>query len=461
MDQPNRTWISNSELNLRLKQLLMTIRKSPKWQNEEFRSIVDELELKLRIGSEHLPSDYQEAVQESLEYCDLLGMGRLMETLGLPRPPTFDINSDYDSNVNRTPRSESAEPVEKMILQERKIVFCGLRLGFPMGLSSSVLTASAQWIAYYASKGFDLITYKTVRHRYAPPHPMPQWVPLSPCPQFGREDLLSGRPVIRARKLSWLSERQRQTTANSFGIPSQAPEIWKKDVARAKATLNGYQALAVSVYGEENTSEFREVCDAYAQTAIHAVDAGADLIEVNLSSPNVRDYSGRRVEYYSDPDRSLEIIRVIANRMEDKGLKVPILAKIGYLPEEELLNFLKVVGPELDGISAINTLPMPIENEDKNNCFPPTAHGASRLIAGVSGDGVRSLAQEAISTIVKWRRQNRPSLGVIAIGGVMTPKDFVTYLRIGADVVQCCTGAWLNDGLAIECRNFLHSPIRN
>src|SRR6186713_2938481 len=77
------------------------------------------------------------------------------------------------------------------------------------------------------------------------------------------------------------------TWAVSLGLPSADPAEWRSDVTRARAKLHPHQILIVSVVGTPvPDGDPEQLAGDYALAARWAAEAGADVVEVHLSSPN-------------------------------------------------------------------------------------------------------------------------------------------------------------------------------
>jgi dihydroorotate dehydrogenase (NAD+) catalytic subunit len=233
--------------------------------------------------------------------------------------------------------------------------------------------------------------------------------------------------------------------ANSFGIPSLAPDAWKEDVRRARTIVKeGHQVLIVSVFASMTDSEEAIIQD-FIETAVAAKEAGADIIEANYSCPNVPN-EGDRGDLFKDAERSARVSRAIRDAIHP----TPFFVKIGYLPESELREFVNRNANFIDGIVAINAMSERVMRRDETPTFP------ERNKAGISGWSIKSKANEVAHNLVElqkdiYRAYNK-RLTLLSIGGVITKQDFDDRLATGVDGVESCTGAYLNPYLGLEIR---------
>ena len=104
--------------------------------------------------------------------------------------------------------------------------------------------------------GYSIFTYKTIRSKAVPAHPVPNicYVPTEHSLLFDKTDhTFHGTPV---RPTSGFG------LANSFGNACPHPEEVQADIAAARNALSDQQLLIVSVYGSGETEQ--EICDDYA-----------------------------------------------------------------------------------------------------------------------------------------------------------------------------------------------------
>ena len=135
---------------------------------------------------------------------------------------TYDIHQTYQYNYDRGPMFES-EPVRSSAF--RRSDFLGLKVRSRIGIAAGVLLNS-KWILGYAKRGFDILTYKTVRSSHRSCYPLPNWV-------FVDDPTGDDGPVYVNEKPK--GDPRLWSSAVCFGMPSMAPEIWREDIARAKA----------------------------------------------------------------------------------------------------------------------------------------------------------------------------------------------------------------------------------
>lgn len=358
---------------------------------------------------------------------------------GLP-PVSYRLTDDVDLERN-PPGCEL--PLPHVTLQKRPTKIAGYDVDFPLGLPASVIAANASYLKFYAQRGFDILTYKTVRSRSQQPHVHPQWAFLdSVQAQLSQEVALTGSYQMVGRLgHSFPTDRACTSMANSFGIPSLAPKWWMEDVAAAKShMIRGSQVLIVSVMATVGEDSAEAIQKDFVLTSKMATEAGADIIELNFSCPNTKERSGDIYHYPADAGEIAKLVKA--------DTKLPVFVKIGFLPEPKLREFVKVVSPSIDGVVAINTVSLPVKDQRGVDLFP------GRAKAGVSGWAIQKIAHESARNLVKIRDDlgRRDTLDVLGLGGVLTPDDFWEMLGTGVTAVETCTGAFLDPLLGFKIR---------
>ncbi len=408
----------------------LSFEKLEQWRRGESFCLPREESMLLGFGFQHRAFDLLEALATAMPTFDLTGKNQTDE-YDLFAPPL---------GFNHLPPD-----VE---LFDRSTTIAGLPVAYPFGISASILTRNSDCIAFYARRGFDILTYKTVRSKKHEMHPHPNWVFLN-----SHQDI-DIRPPFDAPVIAgldyWPDEPSTASMANSFGTPSQDPSAWQADVERAKHLLHKGQILIVSVTSTppSGDKQINTLIDDFVSTALMAKDAGADIVEANYSCPNTpNEVAG---QLFQDPELSGRVTQALKIALG----QTPLLVKIGYLPMQELKKFVNYNSKYADGYVAINSITMPVSSSSGDEVFP------KRRRAGISGALIRPWAMEVLRNLVTIRAQMKMEFTIIGVGGVGSSGDVNEYLNLGIDGVQSCTAAFLNPHLAIEVRQLLADRIR-
>lgn len=374
--------------------------------------------------------------------------GRLQNFLSeaeLPHP-LYNFLASFDENYagpwDRVPRErEAVTPIRWRLL--------GLPVRFPVGVPASGLTANTRWVDYFARRGFNILTYKTVRSLEFKPHKYPHWVFIEDIEPWN--DLTQVGPV-HGHVETWPKSLHEFSTANSFGVPSPKPKVWQRDVEESLSRLVEGQLLIVSVMGSAEEHEGAAMVQDFVDVARMAESTGARAIELNLSCPNtVRAdaSSGMSPPLCADPNATREIVEAVKGSL---SADTRLVAKLGYVEEATLQALVGLIGGVVDGISGINTMQVAVTDPTSEApIFVGTAKDPERVrpAAGVSGSAIRPLGVKFVSNLARLRAEFGHSFSIIGMGGVMGPEDVQEYRNAGAEAVQTATGASLNPHLPL------------
>jgi dihydroorotate dehydrogenase len=305
--------------------------------------------------------------------------------------------------------------------------FCGLPVASPLGVPAGPLL-NGRWVRYYASLGFDVLTYKTVRSVERACYPLPNLQPIQ-CGQLrGGETSL---PITKSMQGSW---------AVSFGMPSQSPNVWRADIEQTRKHLDRHQLLSVSVVGTVQPDwSTEQLADDYAQCAAWAVESGADCIEANLSCPNVATCDG---QLYHHPEDSA----CVAERIRAAIGGRPLILKVGHIPEtRQATDLLRQVAPHATAIAVTNSIATTVMDDRGKLLFG----GERRGICGAATFEA-SVAQTAMLHDIIQRE--KLELQLVGVGGVRDRSHVEAYLAAGAHAVQIATAAMLDPLVAIKIR---------
>ena len=345
-------------------------------------------------------------------------------------PLAYDTELSWEENCLRGPRLLTAQPA---ISQEPMKQFLGLPVCTRIGIAAGLLP-NRQWILPYAALGFGILTYKTVRSAARPSYPVPNWV-------FVDEATTPDGPVTVRDGLP--EDLSQATSAVCFGMPSPPPEVWREDVRQTRNDLPTGHPLIVSVVGTPGAHPSLEALAAdFAQCAAWANEAGADIIEANLSCPNVCSSEGT---LYLDNTAS----HTVATRIRNAIGRTPLLLKVGLWGNRPraMDRFLQTIDGVADGITLVNAISRPVLRPDGTPVFGDTYRTAGVIGRSLHGPSVRAVQEvrNAIETL-------KLSLQIAAVGGVATPADFGDFFGAGADAVLCGSSPAYLPRLAIEAR---------
>jgi dihydroorotate dehydrogenase len=363
-----------------------------------------------------------------------------------PPPLLWDFQKSYGENIGLDP---GIPPRLSAPFRNHSIPFLGYSLNSRFGASASVITSTSQRIRFLFESHVDVVTYKTVRSDSYKSHPWPNiFFCAEDAPLLKPE---GGMPLVRVGE-SPENFRPSFGMMNRFGMPSPPREVWQADFRAAQALAKRGQLLILSVVGTANRNDAEAVLiKDFVKVVEYALAAGADVIEINLSCPNC---SGMEGELY----RNVALVERICKAIRTVIGNAKILLKIGYLRDTDLHDFVERTAPYVHGYSAINTVPIEGYREGQNG--PEPAYGKPKLKAGLSGPPIFRCGLSCVQGLARIRSELKiNNIGIIGIGGAMTPPDVQRYIDSGADVVQCTSALFVDSLFGIRVRTFLDSQL--
>lgn len=311
--------------------------------------------------------------------------------------------------------------------------FFGTPVYSPFGIAAGPLPTTP-FIKSALDKGFDVVTLKSVRTDIFPLNKFPQVRPVVIAGDLD-PSTETGIPVADSYK-------DRLAVANSFGIPSVMPKEWQPTMREAFTLPAEGQALLVAFQGTARGKGKEDFVQDHVKGVKLIRETGAKVIEINLSCPN----EGESVLACFDTDITERIVKAV--RKANPDLK--LIIKLAYFADhKQLKELVKRVGGMLDGISAINTIPAPVVDENGEEAFP------GRPKAGISGAPIKWAGLEMTRLLKQFREELGYDYKIVSMGGVLSAKDFHEYLEAGADIIMSVTGAMWNPELAAEVKKSL------
>jgi len=343
--------------------------------------------------------------------------------------PAYSIARSYDWNFLNAPTDLREVEVQDC---PGNWDFCGMPVRSPLGIPAGPLLNS-RWILYYAARGFDVLTYKTVRSVYRACYEPPNLLPVDSGQLSGESDC-----VVRSENSfpirSW---------AISFGMPSKSPVTWQADIEAARRDLPVGKVLVVSVVASpEPESSIETIADDFAQCARWASQSGAHVIEANLSCPNVCTQEG---QLYTDP-AAAELVSASIRR--EIGT-LPLILKIGlFSNSDEAEAFVQATEDYTTALSTTNSISAKVL--DGNGV--PLFGGRTR---GIGGNCIKKRCQIELELLHRILDRRKSTLRLIGVGGLSSATDVRERLSGGAHHVQLATAAMLDPLIGARIRNDL------
>jgi dihydroorotate dehydrogenase (NAD+) catalytic subunit len=209
----------------------------------------------------------------------------------------------------------------------------------------------------------------------------------------------------------------------------------------------GLENVGVHAFIEEKLPYLRELdtriianisgfsVDEFAEmTDLLCAAGGVDLIEANLSCPNIK-HGG--IAFGSDPKMMAEITQAVAARSS-----VPVIVKLS--PNVTNLAAMAKVAEAngADAVSLVNTfLALAIDVERRRPVL-------GNVTGGLSGPAIRPIAVRMV-----WQVAQAVKIPVIGMGGIMTTRDALEFLIAGATAIAVGTACFVNPEAPLEIRD--------
>lgn len=350
--------------------------------------------------------------------------------------PFYDPARTYLENFEQGPFSLFAEPAVYEQAGDPQHKFLGHEVYLPLGIAAGPLL-NGRFVKAALDKGFDIPVYKTVRTRKYAAHAWPNVLAVKPKGELR----LDPGPLVGSEDYS-----EPLSITNSFGVPSFDPEFWQPDLADAVRHARRGQVVAASFQGTlSGRGDVQAYIDDFALAARLLKETGVGIIEANLSCPN----EGTANLLCFDVERA----RRVVERIREEIGALPLMVKAAYFrqegrDDERLRTFVREVGPLVDAIVAINTLPAKIVDAKGQQALP----GEGRLSSGVCGRSIRWAGLEMTRRLAALRADMELKFAIVGVGGLGDASDYGAYIAAGGDAAMTATAAMWNPRLAQEIK---------
>lgn len=277
--------------------------------------------------------------------------------------------------------------------------FCGVKFPNPFCLSSSPVSNHAEMCARAFEAGWGGIYFKTIGLESS-------FKVVMPSPRLSAYHYGDKR-MVGLQNAEQISDRNARDNFH--------------DIAWLKKHYP-HHILVSSIMGYTD--------DDWAELARMSEDAGADMLELNFSCPQMAHPSaGHRT------GQDFHAVEAFTGVVK-KASRLPVIAKMTPNITDMVPVALAAKNGGADAISAINTIKA-ITDIDVDSWSPlPNIHGHSAA-TGYSGPAVKPVALRFVSDLYNAKPLSLP---ISAIGGIETWIDALHFLLMGAANLQVTTG---------------------
>jgi dihydropyrimidine dehydrogenase (NAD+) subunit PreA len=194
------------------------------------------------------------------------------------------------------------------------------------------------------------------------------------------------------------------------------------DIRRLKKEFPNKVLIASIMGNDEETWE---------DLARRVEEAGADMIEMNLSCPQMTSHA-----MGSDVGQNPELCNKYCKAVK-RGSKLPMIAKMTPNIGDMVPVAIACLDGGADGIAAINTIKSICNLDLDKKIGMPIVNGKSS-ISGYSGKAVKPVALRFIQQMRQDPRLH--DLAISGIGGIETWEDAAEFILLGASTLQVTTG---------------------
>lgn len=201
---------------------------------------------------------------------------------------------------------------------------------------------------------------------------------------------------------------------NAIGLANPGAEDEVALLAQAKAAVAPHRAALIASIFAGPPAEFGTV-------AATVATARPDLIEVNISCPNVHSEFGE--PYAADPQAAAEVTGYVKAAVASFG--IPVIVKLAPNVPSIARIARAVVEAGADALCVINTMPGLLIDAESGQAILANRSG------GLSGPMLKPIALKCVYDVYRAC----PDVPIIGTGGVNSGQDVIEMIMAGATVV--------------------------
>ncbi|EPB78770.1 4Fe-4S binding domain protein [Ancylostoma ceylanicum] len=216
-------------------------------------------------------------------------------------------------------------------------------------------------------------------------------------------------------------------------ISEKSRAYWSQCIRELKHDFSTKVIIAsiMCTYNKEDWASLAKECE----------EAGADMLELNLSCPHGMGEKGMGLACGQDPD----IVRTISSWIRE-AVKIPFFPKM--TPNITDIRAIAAAAKEggANGVTAINTVSSLMHMKADGTAWPAVGKEKRTTYGGMSGSATRPIALKAVSAIANKMR----GFPIMAAGGIESAETGLAFLYAGASVLQVCSAVQNQDYTVVE-----------
>ena len=179
----------------------------------------------------------------------------------------------------------------------------------------------------------------------------------------------------------------------------------------------------------------------YVEAVARLADTPADLLEINISCPNVREGG---IAFGTNASKIREITKAVK-----AVAKQPIIMKLSPNVTDITEMALAAQDGGADAVSLINTITgMKIDINRRTFAL-------ANKTGGLSGPAIKPVAVRMV-----WQVAQKVSIPIVGMGGIATAEDALEFLMAGATAVSVGTANFKNPGVTMEIVDGIEAYMR-
>ena len=283
-----------------------------------------------------------------------------------------------------------------MVKKDLSVEFLGVHFENPFCLSSSPVGNCYEMCAKAYDEGWAGVVFKTIGPG--------DFLIDEVSPRF---DALTkeGPPFVGFKNMEQIAEHPLEQNL--------------EDLRKLKAAYPN-KVLIASIMGPTEKD--------WEELARLVTEAGADMIEMNLSCPQMTTHA-----MGSDVGTNAELCKSFCAAVK-RGSKLPMMAKMTPNITDMVPVAKACLEGGADGIAAINTIKSVCNVDLNRKIGMPIVNGKS-AISGYSGKAVKPVALRFVQQL----RTGIPGVEISGIGGIETWEDAAEFLLLGSTTLQVTT----------------------